>query len=458
MSDEEDRSSALRALIERFLRERFDAKADKLAPDDPKRDELVAQFQFDTWINDAAKRIEASMRGENPIKFATHTIKAIHPDAKGSNLYVSRRSSASQYVDSNSIGESFQADVVGNAAYKINEYKFLFLELQSGEALIDLALKGDESFARAIGESYEDGQRLLKIFSQLKKPIHVTSTKAKQVYWLVGDDPADNGDYHLLAPLYATSLAHGVFLAINEDRFGEAAKAARKACREKVFSEAGYHDYPNLTVQKLGGTKPQNISQLNSERGGNNYLLASLPPRWASQGIKAPLLTDSVFPRFGRRREVKRLVSDLRRFLESSPSNDYQTRDLRDDLNAALMDELMLFTMQLHGLPPGWSDDDKCRLPAEETYWLDPGRSEADEAFREARESMDWESDIRQRFANWLNHALGRKLPLGDTEHRHWSRELERDETYQRWLERDRRWVESLDRELDDWQGALGYE
>jgi transglutaminase-like putative cysteine protease len=84
--------------------------------------------------------------------------------------------------------------------------------------------------------------------------------------------------------------------------------------------------------------------------------------------------------------------------------------------------------------------------------------AETDEAFRQAREDADWESEIRKRFANWLNTALGRQLPLGDTEHRHWSRELERDATYQRWLERDKRWMESLERELDDWQGGLGHE
>lgn len=447
-----DAGAGIRAVIENFLKERFDAKAEKLAPDDPKRDELIAQFQSSAWIDDAARRV-------GQLQVVTHSLKPIHPDAKGTNLYAPPESlTAYAAVGSHTLPADFAGDVVGNAA-ALDVYKFLKLEYQ-GKSLLKRVLEKDAELAAAFSDDAEQAQAWMQAFAAITEPRggEASHTRAKQLYWLVGEDPADNGDYHLLAPLYATSLAHSIFLAINEDRFGEVAKAARKARREKAFSEVGYHDYPNLAVQTLGGTKPQNISQLNSERGGNNYLLASLPPRWTSQDIKAPLLTDSVFPRFGRRPAVKRLVSDLRRFLESNPSSDYQTRDLRDDLNAALMDELMLFTMQLHGLPPGWSDDEKCRLPVEEVYWLDPGRTEADEAFRQARESTDWESDIRQRFANWLNHALGRKLPLGDTEHRYWSRELERDETYQRWLERDRRWVESLDRELDEWQGGLGHE
>ena len=38
------RPSELRALIERFLQERLDAKLEPLAPDDPKRDALRAQL------------------------------------------------------------------------------------------------------------------------------------------------------------------------------------------------------------------------------------------------------------------------------------------------------------------------------------------------------------------------------------------------------------------------------
>ncbi len=102
----------------------------------------------------------------------------------------------------------------------------------------------------------------------------------------------------------------------------------------------------------------------------------------------------------------------------------------------------------------GWSDDEKCELSVEETYWLDPGRAEGDIAFREARNSMEWEDDIRHRFANWLNTALGGKLPLGDVEFRHWKKALEKDATHQRLLDRDRRWMESLMEDLTNLPGG----
>lgn len=51
-------AAGIREVIERFIKERFDAKVEKLATDDPKYQALVEQFQCDAWLNDAAKRIQ----------------------------------------------------------------------------------------------------------------------------------------------------------------------------------------------------------------------------------------------------------------------------------------------------------------------------------------------------------------------------------------------------------------
>ncbi len=446
-------SKEIRTLIETFLRERFDTKAEKLAEDDPKRQALVEQFAFEAWIDNAARRV-------SQLQVVTHSLKPIHPDAKGTNLYVPPETlTRHNLVGSHALPDDFLADVVGNAA-ALDVYKFLKLE-HDGKSLLERVLEEDAELTSALSEDPAQAREWIRAFAAITEPRGEAAShaNAKQLYWLAeGDDPVDDQAYHLLAPLYATSLTHRVFQTINEDRFGEPAKLARDARRKNLTSETGYHDYPNLAVQKLGGTKPQNISQLNSERGGNNYLLASLPPNWVSREVRVPLGTDSVFPRFGRRREVRQLVDDLRRFLETNPDPTYETRDLRDDLNAALMDELMVFSMEFHRLPPGWSDDPKCRLAIEEVYWLDPGRAELDEAFHQARRETDWPGELRRRFANWLNQRLDRKLPMGDTEHRHWDKTLEHDPSFQRWLERDRRWMESLERELDDWQEGVDHE
>ncbi|CBV40988.1 type I-F CRISPR-associated protein Csy1 [Halomonas elongata] len=445
----------LRELIEAFLKDRFDTKAEKLATDDPKYQALVEQFQRDSWLQDAARRV-------SQLQVVTHSLKPIHPDAKGSNLYTPPEFlSKHQGVGSHLLPADFDGDVVGNAA-ALDVYKFLKIEYD-GKSLLERVLEGDTELARALSDNSEQSQAWMKAFAGITEPRgeHASHTRAKQVYWLTGDDAVDDGDFHLLAPLYATSLAHQVFQTINRDRFSDEAKEARKAKREGKLGEQEVHDYPNIASQKMGGTKPQNISQLNSERGGNNYLLASLPPAWSSRDIRPPLKADSVLSRggmFGRRKEVRALVGDLKRFLETNPNIDMHTRDLRDDYTAMIMDELVLFTMQMHSLEPGWSADENCRLAEEEVFWLDPGRAQEDAEFRKARHAADWPDEIRQRFANWLNEALGGKLPLGDVEFRHWKKELGQDASHQRLLDKDRRWMAALVEELDELEELKGRE
>ena len=47
-----------RAAISAFLQERLQAKLDKLKPDDPQRDEVIASFVRDVWLEDAARRVQ----------------------------------------------------------------------------------------------------------------------------------------------------------------------------------------------------------------------------------------------------------------------------------------------------------------------------------------------------------------------------------------------------------------
>lgn len=417
------RASAFRALIETFLKERLEAKRDKLPDDDPKFAALASQYERRTWLADAARRV-------GQIQAVTHSLKPIHPDARGSNLYCAPSALPPRNeLGSHVLGEDFAADVVGNAA-ALDVYKLLKLKL--GElSLLDALLADDADALAALSDDAEEAAAWAEAFRALVQPrgTATSHTFAKQLYWLAEDDPLDDTHYHLLAPLYASSLAHRVFQTLNEDRFGEAAKAARQARRDNAEHPHGYAEYPSLAVQKLGGTKPQNISQLNSERGGNNYLLGSLPPQWKSRGILAPLSTDSVFPRFGRSPSVRKTIRELRSFLESDPPPTMETRNQRDAFIDALLDELVSFAAELQqALPQGWTLDEDCELVREEQLWLDPHRTEEDTAFRSDWEWMDWPSQIGKRFGNWLNNQLDKRLPLGEIEAREWAKELLLDE------------------------------
>ena len=240
------------------------------------------------------------------------------------------------------------------------------------------------------------------------------------MYWLTGNDARDDGAYHLLAPLSATSLTHRVYQSIHADRFSEASKNARQARKDGQFTDYVLHDYPNMAVQKLGGTKPQNISQLNSERRGDNYLLASLPPRWKSIDLKPLLNTDSMFHGFGQRPDVKQGVKALLTFLKSDPVVNVTTRNHRDALVMELVGELLMFGAELRTLPAGWSQSPDCRLDAVERHWLDPdGTATPAEQSGQVLPTNSTEQ-ISQAFGRWLNRQMRDPLPMGDPEYLHW--------------------------------------
>src|SRR5690606_3648587 len=191
--------------------------------------------------------------------------------------------------------------------------------------------------------------------------------------------------------------------------------------------------------RKLGGTKPQNISQLNSERGGVNYLLASLPPHWGQRtplNLRGKASAFDVFFRYeGVRYQVGSLISLLKENAEARPT--MELRQARERIEQDLAASLAAFGAESRRYhPAGWSRDADCRLPLSECLWLDPGRVELpdrsdhpdhdqDREFREAYVRGDWPDEVALRFANWLNARLRSVgiTAVGDIEARHWARQ-----------------------------------
>lgn len=421
----------IRAVVASFLQERLEAKLSKLPADDPKRGDLTAQYQPAAWIEDAARRVRQ-------IQAVTHALKGVHPDARGTNLYVEPSGMTPHVVvGSHVLGADFVSDVVGNAA-ALDVYKFLKLEAD-GRTLLDWLSADDPAAVRALSDDETKAREWRSAFvglTQAREGMAASHALAKQVYWLTGEDAADDAHYHLLAPLFATSLAQSVHEVLQEDRFGDANKAARAARREGKEHEGVFRDYPKLAVRKLGGTKPQNISQLNSERGGVSYLLGSLPPQWDLNVPRQLWGVTSVFgPTLMRHGDVRAILRALLRFLKKDPPSNVETRDRVDAYVGDLIDELVDMAGEIrHSLPKGWTADPRCSLAYEEQLWLDPWRAEDDSDFRGKWMSMDWPAQIGRRFGNWLNARLRTYFPyVGDVEHRHWKKELLLDEDEAGW-------------------------
>jgi CRISPR-associated protein Csy1 len=401
-----ERQEALRANILRFLSERLASKLEKLKEEDPKHVELTAQFKAPDWLEDASNRVRQ-------IQAVTHSLKPIHPDARGSNLFCTPNELPPlAQVGSHCLGTNFELDVVGNAA-ALDVYKFLKLN-HEGKSLLELSTELDADLSAALSADPTEAERWMTAFANLVEPRGnpASHTNAKQVYWMTGDDPCDDTHFHLLAPLYPTSLVHRIYQTLQDDRFSDDAKAARAARKAAEFHSRPVRDYQDLAIQKLGGTKPQNISQLNSERRGDNCLLASVPPIWESSGVRPLYGVTSLFRTFERRAEVRRQSRALRAFLESDPPSNRETRRNRDEWVNALIDELMQFRAELQTLPSGWSLAPECDLNTAHRQWLDPDET--------LSTNDELQNQIAEDFANWLNTQLRNPLPLGDPEFLYW--------------------------------------
>ena len=416
--------SALKSTIQAFINERYQARRAKLKSNDPelasKSAALEKQHQFDAWIDNAVRRV-------GQLQVVTHISKATHPDvgAKASSLYCpTEELPRHTLVGSHTLNGAHNTDVVGNSA-ALDIYKFL-RQSDGSQTLLARALADDPSLANALEGKDARGWERMRAFARITQrssPLK-TDYRLKQIYWLIDEDPADDAAYLLFTPLYSSVLAHRLYRQINEDRFGESAKQARQARRDGVAHSHGFRDYPDIAIQKIGGSNPQNVSQLNAERGsGRNYLLASLPPIWNTANRRPLLRTNSAWRIFARRPGVRRQIEALQTLLADNPPANVRVRRRRDDIVTALIDELIRFTGETNELEPGWSATADCWLDEAQIYWLDAARGALDEDFAARRAESDWPRRVRDQFAQWLNTQL-MAFPVADPEHEHWSDQL----------------------------------
>ena len=401
-------------------------KALKGVDDDVKQAQINTEFlpqilqinqQFDVrhWLDDAAKRAKQ-------ISLVTHALKFTHGDAKGSSVLSLEYMENADYLVTASLA-NLAIDAVGNAA-ALDVAKLLQLEFE-GQSLAQALTDGDFS---ALAVFSEDQMQLTEWVEGLKGALAdkalSSHTLAKQLYF-----PTADGQYHLLSPVFASSLAHQFNSKITAVRYGDEPKAIREA------RKAGkYHDKPDIrfldtAIQSFGGSKPQNISQLNSQRGGKTNLLNCAPPSWQST-LKPPLNDQSIF--FGREfnRRVWRDLQELQRYLLSVKGRD-STLEIRRNIAAYvndLIDGLLNYAAEVQALSEyaGWSLQN-CELKLAEQLWLDVWCE--DLPFQQKRANNNWQQDICLAFAGWLNSKLNKALKndglvFGTVQYQHWARLL----------------------------------
>ncbi|GGO80061.1 type I-F CRISPR-associated protein Csy1 [Marinobacterium nitratireducens] len=368
-----------------------------------KRQEEVERYNPVSWLSDAANRAKQ-------INLVTHALKFTHSDAKGSGVLLANADPNSKgYLSSSQLAD-LTADVVGNAA-ALDVANLLLLEHDSVR-LLDYIVARDTAPLNPFSGDGDQVSTWLEGFAMaLSSGSPSSHTLAKQVYF-----PVTDGEYHLLAPLASSALTQAIHQKVMDARFGVEAKAAREARKKKEYHSRKDIMFLDLAVQAFGGTKPQNISLKNSQRGGKAFLINCQPPSWRDR-LAAPKDSASFWRGF--RREVATQVRELQRFLVAVHDQDsnVRIRNRRRALAAGIVDEFLQYALRFHSLPAGWSR--ATELDQVEACLLDPKR--ADEVLLSYRADNSWQRSVAQRCADELNRSLRSKQWLmSDTEHSYW--------------------------------------
>ena len=366
------------------------------------RTKLQEKYEVRTWLTDAAHRA-------GQINMVTHAPKYTHSDTRGMGIFTKKSGEECPYFCSATLQE-FVVDVVGNAA-ALDVAGLLLLEVEDRSLLDEIGAGNSPSLA-AIAESEDQLQEWIDGFGKALRSKELTSGQlSKQLYF-----PLGSGEYHLISPLYASSLAQYVYEKLTDSFYSEAAKAARKAKKSQKYNSSTATFYPNIAKQSFGGTKPQNISQLNTNRYGQGFLFSCQPPQWKSQQTPPSLAKNSFWQEYDRR--AWKTAKQLQQYLEKifTRSSTMEQREFRAELVDDLIDILLSYAAEVQNLInyAGWSVESK--LSKAEQLWLDPHRGKDDVEFRTERKKNDWQEEIARQFATWLNHKISHKSKVLDTD------------------------------------------
>ena len=382
---------------------------------------LKEKYQKSKWLADAVR-----MAGQ--LKFGTHISKGIHPDAKGDNIrfdpmhdvpFVGSHTLKSRLLDAN--GNAAALPLAGFFDWWVDEsqcVKMRDIILTNHPALTGV-FADDETLSESYRQAFFDS-----LSSQISKA-H-THERNKQLLWATAGD-----EYHTIIPLQPSVLTHEFFQKINRLRYSDTNKQARDNRAKKTAEQSSYVNIKDLAMVQLGGTKPQDVSQLVSKQSGRHYLLPSIPPTFT--GAKDLSIAKSSHSLFDGRSLNFLLKESLDSLFDNIniKHNTFHIRDGRKAIIDFILYQIIQIAITIQATrSAGWSKDYK--LDMAQKYWLDPKRGDLDgeEHFQSERDKGDWKKDLERQFAEWLQSVLKNKFKaiaqdFSDAEYFEWTREMQ---------------------------------
>lgn len=375
--------------------------------------EKSAPFEVTTYLSKMAKLAKFA-------RISTHVAKFTHANAEEGSFYSWNYQDGLDYLCTDSTPELLY-DASGSAGYSKCVYLFNVRD-ESGNSFYDAIKNGDHSALKELSTNDTQLDEWINGFTcAAKQRSAILDKLLKQVYYPVGPD-----NYHLLVPIFASSLAHKLFAKMDRfpSRYPERAAAA-KAYYKREFSEQPHVVFPNTVSQFWGGSQPQNVSPLNSKRSGGLALLRCAPPV-CGKVIKPPVQESSIIQSDEFQERSGETYAYFRQYLTIVKNCD-STLPMRVEIIRYVEDlasSLLNFAADIQNLRrnAGWSALAP-KLSDAEKLWLDPWCQDPD--FQTQRARGYWKAEIIEMFASWLNQKLNADLNqfgmlFGDVQHGYW--------------------------------------
>ena len=361
-------------------------------------------------IESAAKKgktpadwFDAMVMHMNECHLASHVGKFTNPDIK--TTVCSHSKKVAGYVTTG--GSTCSLDILTPAQY-LGSASLLLSPVTPDKNVLEAVITRDKELEKELELLSLPIEKLQKKVQEMledsQKEPEATDTHLRQVYF-----PIAEGEYHLLSVMPSSSLALEMYQRIR------AINGHKIDCCNKKSENYGKpcEEVTGLTMIGFGGSKPLNISALNSRCGGKTYLLSSLPPSLPARKIRLPksdFFRESIW--------YKQQSSALYR-LHAYMKQDRNTIEIRKaihDLVDEMISAVLFAAYQIRAEKIGWNEEEAySQLPTAQKIWLD-------DAYAEERKETSWADDISSSFARWVIRSYEKLLgedaiKLGDAEH-----------------------------------------
>lgn len=361
-------------------------------------------------IESAAKKgktpadwFDAMVMHMNECHLASHVGKFTNPDIK--TTVCSHSKKVAGYVTTG--GSTCSLDILTPAQY-LGSASLLLSPVTPDKNVLEAVITRDKELEKELELLSLPIEKLQKKVQEMledsQKEPEATDTHLRQVYF-----PIAEGEYHLLSVMSSSCLALEMYQRIR------AINGHKIDCCNKKSENYGKpcEEVTGLTMIGFGGSKPLNISALNSRCGGKTYLLSSLPPSLPARKIRLPksdFFRESIW--------YKQQSSALYR-LHAYMKQDRNTIEIRQaihDLVDEMISAVLFAAYQIRAEKIGWNEEEAySQLPTAQKIWLD-------DAYAEERKETSWADDISSSFARWVIRSYEKLLgedaiKLGDAEH-----------------------------------------